>query len=116
MKVKLKTKILKFETKNINIYNISSTIKRPSIIPNNAANAAAALAKARTNIKQRRASITKQDIKDLRIPDSPLKISPDMQINRRISEVRNVFNTAVTLKLAADLKAVFGVLRQTKIL
>ena len=71
---------------------------------------AAALAKARTNIKQRRASITKQDIKDLRIPDSPLKISPDMQINRRISEVRNVFNTAVTLKLAADLKAVFGVL------
>ena len=39
-----------------------------------------------------------------------MKISPDMQINRRISEVRNVFNTAVTLKLAADLKAVFGVL------
>ena len=36
--------------------------------------------------------------------------STSVNINHRISEVRNVFNTAVQLKLASDLKAVFGVL------
>ena len=43
-------------------------------------------------------------------PKGLLEPSTSMNINRRISEVRNVFNTAVQLKLASDLKAVFGVL------
>merc|ERR1711991_953892 len=32
------------------------------------------------------------------------------KLKRRLSDVRGIFNTAVKLKLAADLKAVFGVL------
>ena len=71
---------------------------------------AAALASARNSINDRCATITKKQISNIQSPKGLLKPSTSMNINRRISEVRNVFNTAVQLKLASDLKAVFGVL------